>query len=186
MKLKLNKNIFKRIIPFVVAILLVVTFSFCDEKKSLSNIEPEYLSDLLKERAQKDSTMQYSLFSPFKRDTTVQFSPLKYFEPNPDLIFKSKLYRDETPDTITIMGFSKTDEEYYSIWFTDRTTGNDTYGVGRYLDFELNDDPEFVYTIDFNRAYNPYCAYTPLFTCPIPREEDFIDLAIEAGEKNFH
>jgi uncharacterized protein (DUF1684 family) len=171
---------------------------------------------LLKERKEKDSTMQYDSFSPFRRDTTVSFSPLKYFEPNPDFIFKSKLNRDETPDTVRIMGtkgeartvivtgfvelnydnkryrvnvykgFSKTGEEYYSIWFTDRTTGNETYGVGRYLDFELNDNPDFIYTIDFNKAYNPYCAYTPLFTCPIPREEDYIDLAIEAGEKNFH
>jgi hypothetical protein len=77
-------------------------------------------------------------------------------------------------------------EPYYSIWFTDKTTGKDTYGVGRYLDFELKDDPEFIYTIDFNRAYNPYCAYSSLFTCPIPRAEDYIDMEIEAGEKNFH
>ncbi|HEX9251924.1 MAG TPA: DUF1684 domain-containing protein, partial [Ignavibacteriaceae bacterium] len=49
-------------------------------------------------------------------------------------------------------------QSYYSIWFTDKTTGKETYHVGRYLDFELNDDPEFVYELDFNRAYNPYCA----------------------------
>ena len=75
---------------------------------------------------------------------------------------------------------------YYSIWFTDETTGKETYGVGRYLDFEKVEDPKFVYTIDFNEAYNPYCAYTSTYTCPIPREEDHIDLEIKAGEKKFH
>jgi len=47
-------------------------------------------------------------------------------------------------------------------------------------------DPEYNYTLDFNKAYNPYCAYNSAYTCPIPREEDHLDLAIEAGEKNFH
>ncbi|MCL4278406.1 MAG: DUF1684 domain-containing protein, partial [Ignavibacteriaceae bacterium] len=81
---------------------------------------------------------------------------------------------------------SRTGEPYYSIWFTDKTTGKETYGVGRYLDFELNENPDFIYTIDFNKAYNPYCAYSAMFTCPIPRKEDYIDMSIEAGEKNFH
>jgi hypothetical protein len=176
----------------------------------------EYIAALLNERAEKDSSFQFDIHSPFRRDTSVKFSRLKYFEPNVEFIFKSKLFYYEKPDTVTILGtkgeqrtvivigyvelrknnseykvniykgFSRAGEEYYSIWFTDRTTGNETYGVGRYLDFELNPDKEFIYTIDFNKAYNPYCAYTPTYSCPIPRVEDYIDMAIEAGEKNFH
>ena len=75
---------------------------------------------------------------------------------------------------------------YYSIWFTDKTTGEVTYGVGRYIDFEIHPDKDFNYTVDFNLAYNPYCAYSPEYSCAIPTKEDYIDLAIEAGEKNFH
>jgi len=75
---------------------------------------------------------------------------------------------------------------YYSIWFTDRTTNNETYGVGRYLDFERVEDKNFIYIVDFNKAYNPYCAYSAEYSCAIPTKEDFIDLAIEAGEKKYH
>jgi uncharacterized protein (DUF1684 family) len=75
---------------------------------------------------------------------------------------------------------------HYSLWFTDRTTGKETYEVGRYLDFLKDEDPDFVYTLDFNRAYNPYCAYSSSYSCPIPRKEDHLDLAVTAGEKKWH
>jgi uncharacterized protein (DUF1684 family) len=76
---------------------------------------------------------------------------------------------------------------YLAVWFRDLTTGDETYEVGRYLDVEEeSSDPNFLYTLDFNKAYNPYCAYTPLYSCAIPRDEDFINLRIEAGEKKYH
>jgi uncharacterized protein (DUF1684 family) len=76
---------------------------------------------------------------------------------------------------------------YLAVWFRDLTTGNETYEVGRYLDVdEESPDPDYLYTLDFNKAYNPYCAYTPIYSCAIPREEDFINLRIEAGEKKYH
>jgi uncharacterized protein (DUF1684 family) len=74
-----------------------------------------------------------------------------------------------------------------SLWFTDRTTGKETYGVGRYIELgEENSDPNFVYTIDLNKAFNPYCAYSDSFSCAIPRKEDRIDIALRVGEKNYH
>jgi uncharacterized protein (DUF1684 family) len=75
---------------------------------------------------------------------------------------------------------------HYSLWFTDLTTGKETYEVGRYLDFLKDEDPDYVYTLDFNHAYNPYCAYSPAYSCPIPRKEDHLDLAVTAGEKKWH
>ena len=210
-------NISPRQIFIAILILIIVCTNFsCSEKKPESKETIEYIQSILKERAEKDSSMQFSPYSPFNRDTSVSFSPLKYFKPNPDFVFKSKLYTYDKPDTVTIggtkgesraviligyvqlkkddkiykvniyKGFSRTGVPYYSIWFTDKTTGKETYGVGRYLDFELNPDPNYVYTIDFNKAYNPYCAYSYLYSCPIPREEDYIDMSIEAGEKNFY
>ena len=76
--------------------------------------------------------------------------------------------------------------KYYSIWFTDKTTNEETYGVGRYVNFELNEDSDFIYSVDFNYAYNPYCAYSSDYSCAIPTKEDYLDIAIEAGEKKFH
>lgn len=76
---------------------------------------------------------------------------------------------------------------YLAVWFRDLTTGDETYEVGRYLDVEEESpDPEYLYTLDFNKAYNPYCAYTPIYSCAIPREEDFINIRITAGEKKYH
>ena len=74
-----------------------------------------------------------------------------------------------------------------SIWFTDSTTGKETYEVGRYLDIG-NDvhDPNHLYTIDLNEAYNPYCAYSSRYSCAIPRKEDRLEIALRAGEMKYH
>ena len=73
--------------------------------------------------------------------------------------------------------------EALSILFTDRTTGKETYGAGRYLDLEPPQDG--LYTVDFNRAYNPFCAYTGVYNCPIPPPENHLPVAIRAGEKTY-
>jgi uncharacterized protein (DUF1684 family) len=74
-----------------------------------------------------------------------------------------------------------------SVWFTDRTTGNETYDVGRYVDVGIEfSDSEHQYQIDLNQAYNPYCAYSSLYSCAIPRKEDHLDVAVRAGERKYH
>ncbi len=78
-------------------------------------------------------------------------------------------------------------DEPLSVWFTDETTGHETYGVGRYIDIgEEKPDPNFLYTINFNNAYNPYCAYSSLYSCAIPMKEDHLPFAVHAGEKKYH
>ena len=67
--------------------------------------------------------------------------------------------------------------------FADSTSGKDTYGGGRYLN--VRQDGKNSITIDFNLAYNPYCAYNPDFACPLPPKENVLTIAIEAGEKNY-
>jgi uncharacterized protein (DUF1684 family) len=71
--------------------------------------------------------------------------------------------------------------DHLSILFTDATTGRETYGAGRYLD--LAPPRDGLYTVDFNRAYNPLCAYTPVYNCPIPPRENALPVAVRAGEK---
>ncbi len=77
--------------------------------------------------------------------------------------------------------------ETMSVWFTDSTTGHETYGVGRYIDGgdDLH-DPNHRYTVDLNKAYNPYCAYSAMYSCAVPREEDRLPIALRVGEMKYH
>lgn len=77
-------------------------------------------------------------------------------------------------------------KDYLGLMFTDETTGNETYEAGRYIDFTIDDIKNNKLVIDFNKAYNPYCAYVKgKYNCPIPPRENFLPVVIEAGEKNF-
>jgi uncharacterized protein len=77
----------------------------------------------------------------------------------------------------------KEGEELFVI-FADKTNGHETYGAGRYLYTDLPDADGNV-TIDFNKAYNPPCAFVTYATCPLPPKQNFLQVAIPAGEKSF-
>ena len=68
--------------------------------------------------------------------------------------------------------------------FADRTSGRGSYAAGRYIDLQVPDARGEV-VIDFNRAYNPPCAFTPFATCPLPPPENRLDLPVQAGEKAY-
>ena len=75
-----------------------------------------------------------------------------------------------------------TNEAAVSIFFRDATTGHESYPVGRYVDAEpLGGDR---YALDFNRAYNPACAFSQLYNCPIPPRENVLSVAVRAGERD--
>jgi len=77
-------------------------------------------------------------------------------------------------------------KDHLFIPFTDATSGEETYESGRYIDLEINDIANDKVLIDFNKAYNPYCAYVSgKFNCPIPPAENRLIVAIPAGEKAF-
>jgi uncharacterized protein (DUF1684 family) len=65
--------------------------------------------------------------------------------------------------------------------FRDETNGRETYGAGRYLD--VTPESDRTYVIDFNDAYNPYCAYSKAYSCALPPDENRLPVAIEAGER---
>nr|NQU92380.1 DUF1684 domain-containing protein [Bacteroidota bacterium] len=67
--------------------------------------------------------------------------------------------------------------------FTDLTNGKTTYGGGRYIDLTIPGGDWI--NIDFNQAYNPYCAYNKKYSCPIPPKENDLNIAVEAGVKAF-
>src|SRR5262249_12053894 len=63
-------------------------------------------------------------------------------------------------------------KDYLFIPFTDATSGLESYGAGRYLEYYINDIKNNMLLLDFNKAYNPYCAYTTGYNCPIPPKEN--------------
>jgi hypothetical protein len=70
-------------------------------------------------------------------------------------------------------------EDFLFLPFNDYTNGNETYGGGRYLDLRIPDGSTII--LDFNKAYNPYCAYTDRYSCPVPPKENSITTYIYAG-----
>lgn len=206
---KFFRRIFQLLAVFIPLLILACEKKYPPEAQS-------YVDSILSEREENNNWMKDDPASPFNYKGKVKYEPLKYFDVDPNFVFKSKLTEYSGKDTVIVMGTkgeerkivkfgfvtfdfenknyklnvyrgaTRSGDIYHSIWFTDKTTGEETYGVGRYLDFELNPDKDFLYKIDFNKAYNPYCAYSPEYSCAIPTKEDYIDLAVRAGEKNYH
>lgn len=75
--------------------------------------------------------------------------------------------------------------DYLFLPFTDETNGKETYGGGRYIDLREGDFKGNTVTIDFNKAYNPYCAFSAGYACPKPPDENQLHMAIKAGEKRY-
>ena len=100
-----------------------------------------------------------------------------------DRRYKLNVYKFTPSDSLRYRLYA----DQLSVWFTDKTTGKETYKVGRYVDIEKEaTNLDFVYTINMNNAYNPYCAYSSLYSCAIPRKEDHFDFAVRAGEMKYH
>lgn len=76
-------------------------------------------------------------------------------------------------------------KNYLFLPFTDLGSGKKSYGGGRYLDFSTTDIINDQLIIDFNKAYNPYCAYAHGYSCPVPPPENDLPVMIEAGEMDF-
>ena len=197
-------------------LLISITLLFCSCGKDYTTEELDYIKTIQDSRTEKDSIFKNEPSSPFNFKGKVEFHPLNYFDIDPEFVLQSKLYDYDTKDTVAIFGTKGEERssvrygylklnykgtefdlnvyetiyqdtlKYYSIWFTDETTNEETYGVGRYINIDRDENPDHIYKIDFNMAYNPYCAYTSSYSCAIPTKEDHIAVAIKAGEKKFH
>lgn len=74
-------------------------------------------------------------------------------------------------------------KDYLFLPFTDKTSGKESYAGGRYIDLKIPKGDSIV--IDFNKAYNPYCAYNHKYSCPIPPKGNYLDVAVKAGVKKY-
>ncbi len=119
---------------------------------------------------------------PFPMKTTTARRPMyvKYGEVH--FVFKGvecKLNVYQNLDLIKKEGY----KDYLFLPFTDLTNGFESYGGGRYIDLRIPDGDTII--IDFNKNYNPYCAYNHKYSCPIPPEENNLNVEIKAGVKTF-
>src|SRR5512140_1467947 len=171
-----------------------------------------FLGDLMKHR-QRIAEIFRGEKSPLDEPDRAAFRGLNYFPPNPDSRFQVKLQPPARQDTVALLDTSGAErkyvragilrfnvegrpesltvfrepfEKYLFLPFKDTTAGKETYEVGRYVDVEPVDAEPDVYLIDFNLAYNPYCAYSHRWSCPIPPPENVLSVPIRAGEKKFH
>ena len=129
------------------------------------------IGDPLEFRAYRDREFRDPERSPLETWEVSRFKGLNYFNITP------AFYQGEA--------LSKTDEykDYLLIPFTDTTNGKETYGGGRYIDFAI--PASEMVTLDFNLAYNPSCAYSSRYSCPIPPRENRLKAEIRAGEKTY-
>lgn len=167
------------------------------------------MSALEEFRKEKDDFFKTDRQSPLTTEQKREFKGLNYFPENPSLQMEVKLERYPNPEQI-VMATSTGDEQEYShagqirfkvdgqeavlqvyeadygffLPFVDATAPKDTYGAGRYLEpHDLGGD---LLAVDFNLAYNPYCAYNERWSCPLPPAANRLKVRIEAGEKKFH
>ena len=89
--------------------------------------------------------------------------------------------RDGDRHALTAYTFDGGDDQSLFVPFLDATSGKETYGAGRYLDLEIEDDG--TYSLDFNLAYHPSCVYDPKYSCPLTPAENRLPMRIEAGER---
>ncbi|MBI3160011.1 MAG: DUF1684 domain-containing protein [Chloroflexi bacterium] len=159
-------------------------------------------------RQEKDHFFKHDSHSPLTPEQRAEFTGLLYYDENPDLRFELDIEEFEdkasiqmltsTGDLQTYTRFGKIHFQVagqsaeltvyqsrhgFFLPFVDAQAGVETYGAGRYLDPDTLSDGRL--EIDFNLAYNPYCAYNDLYSCPIPPRENRLNVAIPAGEKVF-
>jgi len=119
---------------------------------------------------------------PFKMQTTTDRLPIYVLFAVASFELNGKNYSLEIYQNENLMN-STIDKNYIFLPFTDMSNGKTSYEGGRYIDLEVPKGDELI--IDFNQAYNPYCAYNPKFSCPIPPKQNHLDTFIEAGVKKY-
>jgi len=119
---------------------------------------------------------------PFKMQTTTDRLPIYVLFAIASFELNGKNYSLEIYQNENLMN-STIDKNYIFLPFTDMSNGKTSYEGGRYIDLEVPKGDELI--IDFNQAYNPYCAYNPKFSCPIPPKQNHLDTFIEAGVKKY-
>lgn len=174
--------------------------------------EDEWRDELLENRAEKDRFFSEHPQSPIPPDERDDFDGLAYFDPVSSFRVEATVESHDDPEPVvmettadtevryervadlsftvneteqTLSAYQQNDQDQWFIPFRDKTTGQQTYHEGRYMELEIGDVNEIpdTVTLDFNLAYSPFCAYSATFACPLPPEENWLDVTIDAGER---
>ena len=169
-----------------------------------------YTAEIQGLRNEKDAWFSTNAKSPFVLKNE-PFHRIKYYPPNRKYFIKARFIRNTNQDSVTLItnlgeterlliygealfNLDGTDCRLQLFYlpestdlflpFMDATSGQTTYGSGRYLEVATPTEDEVI--LDFNLAYNPYCAYVDGYSCPFPPKANVLPVAIEAGEKTYH
>jgi uncharacterized protein (DUF1684 family) len=198
-------------ILFIVVGLVVITavaYMFTAAER------PEaYVEKIEKERERQFKFIRFNIESPLTEEQKRAFTKLTFYDINPVYKVKARLIPIEnkkvrevpltdgskqryiehsfaefelggrTNKLLLLQAMDEADKRNFFLAFADATSAVETYGGGRYLN--VRQDGKNSITLDFNLAYNPYCAYNPDYACPIPPKENLLEIAVEAGEKNY-
>jgi len=177
------------------------------------DMSADYAERLRANRREKDDFFAEHPQSPIPPEHRDDFDGLDYFEPTPDYRLEATVTVHDDPEPVemettasnpvrylrvvtfafevggeehTLAGYRQEgDDGAIFVPFRDKTTGQQTYHNGRYMELEPDGEPADgdAVTIDFNLAYNPFCAYSETFSCPLPPEENWLEIVVPAGEK---
>ena len=196
----------KKILTVVVSLVAIISIIY---SLSGGQTQEQLEEEIAKHRDETDRFMRFSDESPFK-ENEVEYIGLNYYAP--DLKYKIKarftpvveqeIYTLQTNDgkekqyltygtasfeyddvSNELLILENVEENELFLAFGDATSAIETYGAGRYLDVTHTGGNSIV--LDFNKAYNPFCAYNPSYTCPLPPRQNLLEVSIEAGEKNY-
>jgi uncharacterized protein (DUF1684 family) len=196
----------------IAAALSLFIGAACSSNPAVPDDDTAIVKEIESYRAERDRYMRDDAESPIPPAKKTVLLPLRYYPPDPAFAVPAVLNvtsgarpvmevptskgvprRVELVGTLqftlkgqklTLAAFVEEGTRAISslfVPFADLTTGEDTYPAGRYLD--LHPTATGIYTIDFNKAYNPFCAYNNTYECPLPPPSNRLKLAITAGEK---
>lgn len=201
-----------RLVPLII-LLAVIGFIIYSLQGGSS--KEDYTASIQKDRSEKEEFMNSGEGSPFLKDS-VPFTGLQYFPIDEKYRIKAALEPIEDKKVVILSTSDGKEQKYLEyafatfslegienkllilelmemgpqrgklfLAFADETSGDESYGAGRYLDVKKVPAATSV-VLDFNLAYNPYCAYNDSYSCPFPPKENILKIPIKAGEKNYH
>lgn len=201
-----NNTIILLIISVVVFAAVVYTLTSAESPE-------DYIEKIEAERERQFKFIRFNFESPLTDEQKASFKKLNFYPVDPTYKVKARMVPidarkvREVPLTdgtkekyiehswaefelngkqeklLLLQAINEPDKRNFFLAFADKTSAADTYGGGRYIN--ARQDGKNSITIDFNLAYNPYCAYNPDYGCPLPPKENLLDIPIPVGEKNY-
>jgi uncharacterized protein (DUF1684 family) len=173
-----------------------------------------WAAQLRQHRREKDDFFAQHQQSPIPPEHRDSFTALNYYDPDPTYRVEAAIDRSEDPKSVdlemttgrtmtyrrvatltfdldgerTLAAYHRDGSEELFVPVADPTNGDTTYGKGRYLDLQVEptdlvDHDRLM--LDFNLLYAPFCAYSETFDCPLPTDENHLDVRVEAGERSW-